>query len=109
MLHLPSKGSLYKQVPRKVKKLVAVLATSTSMTEKMEERIRTDTLHLVSCYFQGSNQGSAGLRKQSQCNKSNFCSVTRPQDLQDQRWSLEDQWHYSGDLQDSSLYLFHIR
>ncbi len=39
MLHLSSKGSLCKQVPRKVKKLVMVLATSTSMTEKTEEEL----------------------------------------------------------------------
>ncbi len=37
MLHLSSKGPLCKQVPRKVKKLVAVLVASTSMTEKTEE------------------------------------------------------------------------
>ncbi len=37
MLHLSSKRSLCKQVPRKVKKLVAVSAASTLMTEKTEE------------------------------------------------------------------------
>ncbi len=37
MLHLSSKRSLCKQVPRQAKKLVAVSATSTSMTEKTEE------------------------------------------------------------------------
>ncbi len=39
MLHLSSKGSLYKQVPKKAKELVAVLATSTSMTDKKTEKL----------------------------------------------------------------------
>ncbi len=37
MLHLQVKGSLCKQVPRKIKKLVAILTTSTSMTDKKTE------------------------------------------------------------------------
>ncbi len=37
MLHLQTKGSIYKQVPRKVKKLVAVLATFMSITDKKTE------------------------------------------------------------------------
>ncbi len=37
MLHLPLKGLLCEQVPKKVKKLVPISATSTPMTEKMEE------------------------------------------------------------------------
>ncbi len=37
MLHLPLKGSLYQQVPRNIKKLVAVSTASMSMTEKTEE------------------------------------------------------------------------
>ncbi len=39
MLYLQAKWSLYKQVPQKSKKLVAVMATSTSMTEKTEEEL----------------------------------------------------------------------
>ncbi len=38
MLYLQIEGLLYKQMLRKVKKLVAVLATSTSMTEKTMEK-----------------------------------------------------------------------
>ncbi len=37
MLHLPPKASLYYQVPRPAKKLVAVFATSMSMTDKKTE------------------------------------------------------------------------
>ncbi len=39
MLHLQAEKSLYKQVFRKSKKLVAVLATSMLMTEKIEEEL----------------------------------------------------------------------
>ena len=41
MLYLQVEMSLYKQVPRKVKKLVTVLAIFTSMTnKKMEEELK---------------------------------------------------------------------
>ncbi len=40
MLHLPLQGSLCHQVSRQVKKLLAVFATSTSITDKkMEEEL----------------------------------------------------------------------
>ncbi len=70
--------------------------------------MRMGNLHLVSYYIQGLDQGPAALRKQSQCNESGFCAATRPQDLQDQHWSLGDQRHYSGDLGNGSLHLFSI-
>ncbi len=66
------------------------------------------TLHLVSRYFEGPDQGPARLRKQSQCNKSGFRVAARRQDLQDQHWSPEDRRHYFGDLQNGSLHLFSV-
>ncbi len=46
MLHLQAKGSLYKQVFQKGKKLVTVLATFILMIEKMEEE-----LERISCIW----------------------------------------------------------
>ncbi len=40
MLYLQAEGSLCKQVSQKGKKLVAVLATTTSMTKKTEEELK---------------------------------------------------------------------
>ncbi len=71
-------------------------------------RIRADTLHSVSRYFQEPDWGPAGLRKRTQCNKSGFCIAAKPQDPQDQHWSSEDQRHYFEDLQDGSLHLFSV-
>ena len=42
-------------------------------------------LYLVSCHFQGSNQDSARLKKQSQCNEPGFRPPTGAQDLKNQR------------------------
>ncbi len=66
MLHLPSKGSLYKQVPRKVKKLVAVSAASTLMTEKTEEELKQVPCIWYSVTFK--NQTEALLNLESEVN-----------------------------------------
>ena len=59
-------------------------------------KIGANILYLISRYLQGSNWGPTGLEEQNQCNKSSFCSLTGPQDLNNQRWSSKNQWHYSG-------------
>ena len=43
--------------------------------------IEADILHLVFCYFQGSDWGPAGLGKQSQRNKPGFYPSARPHNL----------------------------
>ncbi len=47
MLYLSLKGSLFNQVPRQAKKLVAVLKTSTLMIDKKTEK----ELERVSCIW----------------------------------------------------------
>ena len=71
-------------------------------------KTKAGTMHSVSHYFWRPDRGPAGLRKQSQRNKSSFCTVTRPQDPQDQHWNSEDRRYYSGDLQDGSFHFLSV-
>ena len=71
-------------------------------------RIRTVILYLVSHHFQRLDWGPTELRKWSQLNEAGFRSLTRPQDLKNQRWSIENWRHYSENLRDSSLYFFYV-
>lgn len=81
------------------------MAISISMIEKKEEE-----LELVPCiqYFV-TLKDQTKVQKQNQYNKPSFCLRVRPQSRKNQYWSLDNGRPYSGDLQNKSLHLFHIR
>ena len=63
-------------------------------------------LHLVFHHIQGLDWGPIRLKKQSECNKSDFAFLARLQNLKYQYWSPKNSWHYSGDLWDGTFYFF---
>ncbi len=65
MLHILSKGSLCEQVSKKVIKLIAVLAASTSMTEKTEELERVPCIRYPATF---KDQTEALLDSRSEVN-----------------------------------------
>ncbi len=73
-----------------------------------KERIRAGTLHLVSHHFQRLDKGLTRLKKQNQCNKSNFHLPVMSQDLKNQCWSSKNRRHYFEDLRDGSFHLFYV-
>lgn len=61
-------------------------------------KVEINILHLVTRDLQGSDWDYTEFKKWGQYNELGFCFWTRSQDMTNQRWCLENQRHYSGDL-----------
>ena len=83
MLYLQINRPLHQQMPPKNKKLVAISATSTLITEKTEEKLEQIPCIWYPVTFKDWTEALLDSKKRNQCIELGFCFYARAQDPED--------------------------